>query len=294
MPPAPSYQHDEPYASRGPHPDRRVLRCDQPRSLRPCRRLSGYIARRCYHPAFVPRLAAEDLGIFRAPEHGPRDTAPGGNPRLCFCVGVGDPILRGAAQPGVFPQFVTSSTERIRAPVFTPKAAGFKLLTARGHFMASSSDYEPPSATNMSRIPNLQNEYFITYAIHRRSGSGAWNCRFTLSSGHAAPLSLTVVFAGLPLIATARPSLASAARRCTGPRPGLRAVAGARPCGHHRPSSSSRRRARSPPSVPDHAGRDPAAMTARAVWRHEGGTLMGRSAEPCRSARPHRYRDACR
>ena len=33
LPPAPRYQHDEPYASRGPHPDRRVIRCDQPRTL---------------------------------------------------------------------------------------------------------------------------------------------------------------------------------------------------------------------------------------------------------------------
>ena len=84
---------------------------------------------------------------------------------------------------------------------------------------------------------------------------------------------------------------ASAVRRCSGPRPGLRAVAGARPCGRHRPSSSSRRRARSPPSVPDHAGCDPAAMTDRAVWRHEGGTWMGwgrgrSSSAPRRRPRP--------
>ena len=111
MPPAPRYQHDEPYASRGPHPDRRVIRCDQPRSLRPCRRLSGYIPAAATTRPSSPGSRLKTWGY-----SGRRNTAHATRRRVailvyaCF-VGIGDPGRREPAQPGGIPRFFTSSVE---------------------------------------------------------------------------------------------------------------------------------------------------------------------------------------
>ncbi len=59
--------------------------------------------------------------------------------------------------------------------------------------------------TNAAGMDPAQVATRLASATHKRPGSRAWNRRFIVSSGYAAPSSPIVVFAGLPPITRARP-----------------------------------------------------------------------------------------
>jgi hypothetical protein len=131
---------------------------------------------------------------------------------------------------------------------------------------------------------------------HSAFGRSARNCRLTRSSGHGVALSLTVVLTGLPRITPLQAhAAASAAPPCSAATSRPRAAAAARPCARRRPGSSRPRPAdllaQRRPARRAASGRPSADRIGRGE-PHAGSTSTGRSATPCRSARPRRHRGA--
>jgi len=82
--------------------------------------------------------------------------------------------------------------------------------------------------------------------------------------------------------------LASAWRPCSGRRRSLPSATSARPCARHKHGNSPQTHAGSRSSDPRRGEPCRAAGRDRRAWRHRHDKLTGRSAEPCRSARPRR------
>lgn len=90
------------------------------------------------------------------------------------------------------------------------------------------------------------------------------------------------------------PAGASAVRPCSAPRRSLRDAAVARSCARHRPRSFRSRRAGHGHRAPHPGAGEQAAGQDRPCGRHVRSRSTGRSAIPCRSARPRRPRGAGR